>query len=655
LVSNATYSINGLASVTASDANYQLTFNPSAIQDLWGNNGGNAPASVSWAKGDVAPVVQSIAPITPSPRNVAVPSVTVTFSKAINPATFNTQALSLTLNNGPNLINGGVTITAQSGTTFVIGGLASLTGAQGNYIFTVNATAVQDTGGLAGFSSQSVNWSMNTTGPTITALEPVTTNPRNIVVPNLTVTFSEPINPATFDYNNVTLTLNGGPNLISSEIGVSQISPTIYEITNLNLLQGYAGTYSLTVNADGILDLAGNAGLGSTNESWQLVLETPLPPTNLAISPSLILSGSVAASNLTVLVADATTDASFGQATVTGTNFTIPLSFSVDGMHQIQANAVDNAGNVSLASFINYFVGEPPVLAPMSNLVVTADGQAIEQVFATDPNGNALAYSLGAGEPTNAMISQTGTNVFFSWIPTRAYAETTNIFTVIATDNGVPPMSGFQTFSVTVLDYLQLNIGSTNVQGGQAAGVPISLSSSGGVTNLTFAMQVPENVLSNFTVSAIAPQIASAGLQDFKTNIAVSVITAPGQTLSGSQSILQLNFIAGTNPPSAFIPLIASTIAALKPSGSPYVNYITQQGVVAVVEDRPLLSAALSTNLQHTLVLYGNPGVSYQLQYATNLFNPNWQPVSEYPQINGVVTINLVPTNAMVFYRLQEK
>src|SRR5208337_4836895 len=135
--------------------------------------------------------------------------------------------------------------------------------------------------GMAGFSSQSVAWTMNTTRPAIIALQPITTNPRNIVVQNLTVTFSEPIDPATFDYNDISLTLNGGPNLITSAVGVAQVNPTTYLITNISWVQGYAGTYTLTVNAAGVSDLAGNPGTASTNESWQIILEIPATPANL--------------------------------------------------------------------------------------------------------------------------------------------------------------------------------------------------------------------------------------------------------------------------------------------------------------------------------------------------------------------------------------
>jgi hypothetical protein len=322
--------------------------------------------------------------------------------------------------------------------------------------------------------------------------------------------------------------------------------------------------------------------------------------------------------------------------------------------------AHDSAGDVQIppavANATTYISSNlPPVIAPITNAIVTPDGIAVVLIQATDPNEDQLTYSLQAGGPTNATLIQTTTNAIFYWAPTRAYADTTNSLAVIVTDNGVPPLSTTQTFLVTVLDYLQLSVGSTNVQGGQSAGVPITLASSGGVTTLTFAVAVPQNILSNVSVQAISPQIASPNLEDLTSNVFITVNAAAGQTLSNTQSIVQLNFMATTNQLSAFVPLLASNITAFKPSGAPYVNYIAQPGTVVVVENQPLLSGTVSTNQGRTLILYGKPGVTYQLQYSTNLTMPAWQPLLDYVQTNGVVTIGLGASNAVIFYRLQEQ
>src|SRR5205807_1372103 len=54
----------------------------------------------------------------------------------------------------------------------------------------------------------------------------VAPDPRSTSVPAVDVTFTEPIDPASFDYRDVTLTLQGGANLITSAVTISQVTGT---------------------------------------------------------------------------------------------------------------------------------------------------------------------------------------------------------------------------------------------------------------------------------------------------------------------------------------------------------------------------------------------------------------------------------------------
>ncbi len=69
------------------------------------------------------PAIASVTQVT-SPQSGPVSTVDVAFSEPIDPTTFTTQNLTLTLNGGSNLIGASVTITQDSPTTFTIGGLA---------------------------------------------------------------------------------------------------------------------------------------------------------------------------------------------------------------------------------------------------------------------------------------------------------------------------------------------------------------------------------------------------------------------------------------------------------------------------------------------------------------------------------------------------
>ena len=773
LVSNFVYSINGLSPFTAVDGNYQVTVNGNGIYDLWGNNAGNVSASASWTKGNSPVVVQSLAPASPNPRNAPLDSTTVTFSKTINASTFDYTDLSLTLNGGANLINSSVTITRVSSTTFTISGLGSLTGAEGLYTLTVNATNITDTSAVGGFGSQSISWTMTTTPPKIAALDQVTTNPRNIVVQSLGVTFSKPIDPSTFDYHDITLTLDGGTNLITSDVTVSQVSPTVYKVANFNWVQGYAGTYTFTVSANGVADLAGNIGAGSTNESWTLILTTPPTPTNLVMIPdsgisstdgltdtnTVTLTGTVGVPNLTVRVFDQTTSSDLGTATVTGTNFSDTLSFTITGHHQLKLTSIDVAGNISVPVFFDLFLDIVPpaaiiqqvtnpvytavssipvtfsepininTLAPanfvltqngtplttptltyvssnlfllggisnstypladyqitlnlagvqdlagnsstntvvmswvrsttnvapsldlITNMVVTPDGTIEYPVIANDANKDTLTFSLDPGAPNTAQIDPT--NGTFTWAPTRAYASTTNPVTVRVTDNGYPPLSATQTFLITVLDYLDLSIGSTNVLGGNSVGVPIYLASSEGVTNLAFNIVWPGNRLTNTALVVTAPGIGSNLLQDQFTNLLITLQTTPGQVLQGTQQIFKLNFTAVTNQPSAFVPLTFRAVTAIKPGSVAYSNYVTHPGTIAVVQDKPLLIPGFDINSGRSLALYGRLNTNYQLQFSTNLVG-TWSPLLNYTQTNPAIYLGIKATNGVIFYRVYQ-
>jgi subtilisin-like proprotein convertase family protein len=86
-------------------------------------------------------------------------------------------------------------------------------------------------------------------------------------------------------------------------------------------------------------------------------------------------------------------------------------------------------------------------LPSQTNLTVNPLTPLIVTNTATDSDTNAtLAYGL-AGAPAGAAIS---TNGIITWTPAVAQASTTNTFTTVVTDNGVPPAQATNSFTVTV-------------------------------------------------------------------------------------------------------------------------------------------------------------------------------------------------------------
>jgi hypothetical protein len=319
---------------------------------------------------------------------------------------------------------------------------------------------------------------------------------------------------------------------------------------------------------------------------------------------------------------------------------------------------------------INYTAGtltvtttnQPPVLDPITNIVVLPEQTLTIDLHASDPNGDTFAISIDPGTPVGSFITNIvrtqpvpTTNTVFRWRPTREQASTTNVITVRVSDNGGPSMSAVQSFTVIVLDYLEVSLPCTNLQSGQTLSVPIYLASSDNVTNLDFNLQWPAGYLANASLSVTASAIGSSSLQDQGTNLTFSFQTLPGQVLQGTQELAQLTFTAISNDYSAVVSLPFETVNATKPDGSSYTNYITHAAQITVIEGQPLLRASLTTNAARKLTLYGRIGVGYELQSSTSLAVPNgWDPIWSYVQTNGTMTIEVDSLNPNIFYRIFE-
>jgi hypothetical protein len=91
-----------------------------------------------------------------------------------------------------------------------------------------------------------------------------------------------------------------------------------------------------------------------------------------------------------------------------------------------------------------------PTLAAITNRTVNEGELVLFTARASDPNqsSQSLTFSLGAGAPAGAGIHPT--NGVFSWTPDESQGPATNQIGVIVTDNGTPPLSAVQSFTVVV-------------------------------------------------------------------------------------------------------------------------------------------------------------------------------------------------------------
>ena len=122
----------------------------------------------------------------------------------------------------------------------------------------------------------------------------VSPDPRNSSVNTVEVVFSRPINATTFSGSDITLTRNGGANLIDGGVSVSLLSGNTYRISNLASQTGSGGNYSITVNGAGITDANGNAVSGTVTDSWVVDVTSPTVATSSFAATSMTVTFSEA-------------------------------------------------------------------------------------------------------------------------------------------------------------------------------------------------------------------------------------------------------------------------------------------------------------------------------------------------------------------------
>ena len=123
---------------------------------------------------------------------------------------------------------------------------------------------------------------LDSTRPSVLSLGPVEPDPRRTPVQTVDVTFSEPIDPATFDFSDITLTYGGNAVPLTNTVNVVPVSGAIYRIGGLAGFTSAMGTYTITVAGTGVRDPAGNAGTGGASDTFTVDL---IGPTVLSVGP----------------------------------------------------------------------------------------------------------------------------------------------------------------------------------------------------------------------------------------------------------------------------------------------------------------------------------------------------------------------------------
>ncbi len=367
------------------------------------------------------PVITSISPVVPNPAGTPVDGLQVTFSKPIDLSTFNYQDLTLTRNGGPNLITSAVTVSLVSGETYEIDGLSTLDAADGSYLLTINDNTISDPVGNLGTGTAQTSWVEAKVGPAVASIIGVIPGPRNLPVPAVVVIFTEPIQPSSFSLSAVSLTLNGGPNLLAGASGVTlvQDNSTTFNIDGLTGLTTADGNYVLTVDASNVLDLGGDMGVGTSVITWTM---DTVAPTIVSIAP-VPTPRSLPVSSISVTFSKAINPTTFNTTALAlsfngGPNLITPGSvtitpssgttFVIGGLDSLTTNGgsysftvnsaalTDLAGNKGQGSQSVGFVVQAGVPDAPTGLAITPDTGASSTDGLTDTPSVTLVGLLGS-------------------------------------------------------------------------------------------------------------------------------------------------------------------------------------------------------------------------------------------------------------------
>jgi hypothetical protein len=188
----------------------------------------------------------------------------------------------------------------------------------------------------------------------------------------------------------------------------------------------------------------------------------PIPFVATATRSNAVLTFSLLPANAQLLPQSGAT---FGGG---GSNFTLTLlpATNTFGTSVVTVVAYDGL-NYAARSFtltVNP-VPDPPSFAPQPPRVLNAGQTLVLTNVATDPEAPPQIVTLTLlSMPTNATYA-TNTGVF-TWRPGVAQAGTTNLLSVKASDNGVPPLSATQNIALTVNPLGPFGAAATPLAGG---------------------------------------------------------------------------------------------------------------------------------------------------------------------------------------------
>jgi hypothetical protein len=225
-------------------------------------------------------------------------------------------------------------------------------------------------------------------------------------VPSLRIVFNEPVTG--FDLADITLTRDGGPNLLTAAQTLTTSDGQTYLLDKLSTLTSATGNYSLTIKAatSGITDSSGQGLSGDVKQIWSMSA-APVPA---AISPQNTMEGT--AWTLTESFTDpdsgetwsATADWGDGsvQPVVVNGNKTLSLNhvFADNGLYNGQVTVIDSHGAKGTVPFQIAVANVAPTVQ-VPPFVIVAPGTAVSVAGSfTDPGADTWVATVDYGDNT---------------------------------------------------------------------------------------------------------------------------------------------------------------------------------------------------------------------------------------------------------------
>ena len=427
-------------------------------------------------------------------------------------------------------------------------------------------------------------------------------------------------------------TLTYGGTLVVSNAGAPLTGGEVF--TNFNA-GAYSGAFAAT-NLPALSDGSLNWYLGDLTVNGTIRVNRPPVANGITVTntPGHVLRIPIA--TLLAGATDADSDllslANFDPVTTNG----ISLSAEGDYLYYFNSAVVTDQfgytvsdGHGATVTVVATVVSKPnsaPVLEAIADCAVNEGTLLLITNVATDddlPN-NSLVFSLGPGAPDGAAIDPA--SGIFSWRPSNTHGPSTNLITMVVTDDGVPPLSATQQFAVAVLDTLSdftLSIGSTNVFAGESNTLPVVLTADIPLTNMYFELRARNALLTNLALRPVGPEVTFAELRAAGPDTySVDLTLDPKQQTASVRPVATVDFLAVSNYHSAVVPMDVTYLVALRPNDRFITNGAGTGGRVIIVSQEPVLDMLPGTPPQ--VRLYGWPGLDYSLLSSTELLAQPW-------------------------------